>query len=206
MKLPREFYIPKNSTKITDKLSDAVAYVYEGGGASYAAVFFGKQAKPVSHYRYRSPEKREEAVRRAFEGRRTAIATHAQWKAERTEKSAAARKSVQVGDVYRTCWGYDQTNVEFFEIIEVRGAYAVLREIASASEGGGPGGERCVPQSGAFLEPRYQGDDRGAAIRRLIQDGRIKIDDVRTAWPWGQRIAGVVVGQACHRTAAGWGH
>ncbi len=38
------------------------------------------------------------------------------------------------------------------------------------------------------------------------QDGRIKIDEARIAWPWGQRVAGVVVGAAASRTAAGWGH
>jgi len=206
IQLPREYYIPTGSTKVTDKHSDAVAYAYEREGSLGAVVFYGTQAKPVQHYTYRNAERRAAAVTAAFVARREAIERKAAYKAEAREKAQAARASVQVGDIYRTCWGYDQTNVEFFEVTEVRGAHAILREVASASDDDGHGTERCVPQSGAYLEPRYAGDDRGQPIRRLIQDGRIKIDDVRTAWPWGQRVAGVVVGAAASRTASGWGH
>jgi hypothetical protein len=204
--MPREFYIPKGATKIADKHSDAVAYIFERAGAPYAMVFFGKQAKPVQHLRYRTTERREQSVRQAFEGRRASIEARAKWKTEAREKAEVSRKATKVGDIFRTCWGYDQTNMEFFEVVEVRGAYAILREIGTVSDDNGHGTERCVPQSGAYLEPRYVGDDRGKPIRRLIQDGRIKIDDVRTAWPWGERVAGVVVGDAASRTAFGWGH
>lgn len=41
-----------------------------------------------------------------------------------------AKTTVQVGDIYRTSWGYDQTNVEFFEVVRVTGASAVLRRTA----------------------------------------------------------------------------
>lgn len=206
MKLPREFYIPKASVKVADKLSDAVAYIYENAtGKPYAAMFYGVQAKPVWHYSFKDAARREAAVIKGFADRREVKAIRAKWKDEAKAKAAALRATVQVGDLFHTCWGYDQTNVEFFEVVEVRGAYAVLREVAAASENNGPQ-DKCVPQSGAFLEPRYAGDDRGQPIRRLIQDGHIKIDDVRTAWPWGQRVAGVVVGAAKSRTADGWGH
>jgi hypothetical protein len=204
--MPREFYIPKNSTKVADKHSDAVAYVYERAGAPYAAVFVGKAAKPAQHYRHRDPAARERSVMAAFASYREGLAYKAKRRSEAAEKSAASRATVQVGDIYRTCWGYDQTNVEFFEVVEVKGAYAMLREVASANRDDGYGGEKCVPQSGAYLAPRFEGDDRGLPLRRLIQDGRIRIDGVRTGWPWGKRVAGVVVGEACDRTAAGWGH
>jgi len=205
--LPREFYIPQHSTKIADKASDAIAYISQGShGRPVAALFWGKQAKPIWHYNFRSEAEREKTIREGFQRRQEGLASKAEYQATRLAKNAVARAGVKVGDIYRTCWGYDQTNVEFFEVVEVKGAYATLREIACASEGGGPGGEKVVAQSGAFLEPRYEGDDRGKPIRRLIQDGHIKIDECRTGWPWGKRVAGVVVGSACHRTAFGYGH
>ena len=92
-------------------------------------------------------------------------------------------------------------------MVEIKGKFAVLREIAAVSRGDGQGSERCVPQSGIYLNPRHEGDDRGLPIRRLIQEHGIKIDDVRTAWPcWGKRVAGVVIGEPVHQTALGWGH
>lgn len=38
--------------------------------------------------------------------------------------------SVRVGDVFASCWGYEQTNVNFYQVVAVRGKKtAVLREI-----------------------------------------------------------------------------
>src|SRR6266436_2426974 len=59
----REFFIPKGAVKITDKHSDAVAYVYSDQSSRlYGMVFFGKQGKPVFHYRYRDTTRREAAI------------------------------------------------------------------------------------------------------------------------------------------------
>ena len=50
-------------------------------------------------------------------------------------------------------------------------------------------------------------------MRKRIHGGgdcrtHITIDEVRTAWPWGERepITGAVIGRALHETALGWGH
>lgn len=202
-RFPREFYIPKGALKVSDKQSSAVAYLHDRLGVPYALAFQGKADKPSWHYRFRDAARREKAIVEHFEN----VRRRERAKIEDRAKTKTFVHSVQVGDIYRTCWGYDQTNVEFFEIVEVKGKYAILREIASASVDDGKGSERCVPQSGAFLSPRYQGDDRGLPIRRLIQDRAIKIDECRRASPWGSRgPGGIVIGESCSRTAAGWGH
>lgn len=208
-KFTRDFYIPKHSQKVCDKLSDAVAYLsINSKDKPRATVFFGNQAKPVADYWYKDEERRNAAVAELFESRRKSIAFKKERHESRIASNKAAASKVQVGDIYRTSWGYDQTNVEFFEVVEVKGQYATLREIAQASEGGGPGGYRVVPQSGQYLKPRFDGDDRGLPIRRLIQDGHIKICEVRNAWPWGKRdpITGTIVGSSVHATDPMFGH
>jgi len=42
-----------------------------------------------------------------------------------------------VGTIWRTSWGYDQTNVEFFEVVECKSASVVVRRLAAAT-GDGP--------------------------------------------------------------------
>jgi hypothetical protein len=205
----RETYLPKGARKVSHKFSDAVAYVHsDKSGRPCAMVFYGTQAKPVANYRYRSEEERERSVTRYFEARKD----HQVSVNKRREEAKAFAHNVRVGDIFTTCWGYDQTNREAFEVIEVRGKFAVLREIAMASEERGPS-DKVVPQSGAFLSPRHEGDDQGLPIRRLIQRGyrdeaHIKIDDVRSASPWGQRepVTGTIIGRVLDRTASGWGH
>lgn len=199
----RESFIPKGAIKISDKQSSAVAYLTERNGVLYAIAFAGKADKPSWHYRFRNAQGRERCIVQHFER----VRRHEQSRLDAAAKRKTFVHNVKAGDIYRTSWGYDQTNVEFFQIVEIKGKYAILREIAVASRDDGMGSERCVAQSGAFLEPTYKGDDRGVPIRRLIQDGSIKIDDVRRAWPWGHRgPGGIVIGDSFHRTAAGWGH
>lgn len=40
--------------------------------------------------------------------------------------------TVRIGDIFNTCWGYEQTNVEFYQVVSLHGTKtAGLREIAS---------------------------------------------------------------------------
>jgi hypothetical protein len=67
---PRESLIPKGAQKISDKLSDAVAYLYPAGNGKPAMmVFYGKQAKPVARFFYVDEASREAAVKRYFDAR-----------------------------------------------------------------------------------------------------------------------------------------
>lgn len=188
-------YIPAGAVKVADKASDAVAYIYTSArGTPCAIIYFGKQSKAVGHHSYRSDAERAKSVTRYFDSRRA----HDARIAESRAKDSAAGPGLAVGDIVNTCWGYDQTNREFFEVVGVSGKMVTLREIAcAATETGGPQ-ERVAPQSGAF---------KGEPIRRLARDGRVKIDDVRYASKWNTAIvAGVPVGPALSITGYGWGH
>lgn len=54
------------------------------------------------------------------------------------EKEKAAKKAIrenmqhgfEVGQIYYDSWGYEQTNVDFYEVIEVKAKSVVIREIA----------------------------------------------------------------------------
>jgi hypothetical protein len=205
LKMPREFYIPKKSVKVTDKLSDAVAYVYDsanpaGGKTPYAAIFFGKQAKPYTHYRYRTAERREASIKLAFESRRKSLA----FKAEQRAKRLAWVPNYKVGEILHTSWGYDQTNVEFFEIVEAKGKFVTLRELAQETVHTGIDSGKCVPLPGQYLKPRYEGDDAGVPIRRLAQEHGVKIDDVRTAFRTRTEKVGTI--EVVKPQYFSWGH
>jgi hypothetical protein len=176
----RDFYVPKGATKVADKLSDAIAYLsINARGKARATIFVGKQAKPISDFWYGTEDRRATAVKAAFENRRAWLAR----KTARREERKAFAHTVKVGDLYHTSWGYDQTNVEYFQVVEVKGKFAVLREIGAKHIDSGFDRGTKTPVKDNFLAPRYDGDDTGRPIRRLIQDGCIKIDDVRRAWP-----------------------
>jgi hypothetical protein len=72
--LPRELYIPKSAQKVSDKHSDAVAYLYRctglRDGKPAAMIFYGQQSKPVANFRYSTEAAREKSIADYFNRRR----------------------------------------------------------------------------------------------------------------------------------------
>jgi hypothetical protein len=101
-------------------------------------------------------------------------------KEERKIARAAARvkaqESVKEGDIFVASWGWEQTNVDAYQVVEKKGASVVLREIALQSIDGSEGFmcDRVVPVKDAFI---------GQEFKKRITGRGINIDDVRYASP-----------------------
>lgn len=128
MKMPREFYIPKNAVKVAMKDNGAVFYLYESKDTPCALCFVGRAQKPTWHFRFKSTEDREKRIRNQIKS----VAERKRLKAERAAKlKAESRNLPSIGTVLNTCWGYDQMNREFFQVVGHKGKCTViLREIA----------------------------------------------------------------------------
>ena len=184
--LSREFYIPNGAVKVCDKQSSAVVYLYALGDKPYALGFHGKARKPDFHYRYGNTQKREKSVVCYFES----VRAHEKARKDRAAERASYVCDYAVGDILHTCWGYDQTNVEYFEVVEVRGKHVVLREIARETQETEFMQGNCVPIPGKYI---------GEPFRRLAQKGSIRIDSVRYARRVGYDvIAGMKVYRVGH--------
>lgn len=183
--LPREFFLPKNAIKIADKNSDAIAYAYtDANGRPCARVFYGKQSKPVLRCYFRDDAAREKSVRAAFDTRREVLNRKAAWKAE--AKAKAPKYSV--GDVLSTCWGYEQTNREFYEVVKVKGAAVIVRQIGTETIATGHMTARVIPLPGEFI---------GEPMRRLSGSYGLKISSCQRATPHDfEMMAGVKVYRA----------
>jgi hypothetical protein len=131
-------------------------------GNPCAVIFFGQQVKPVANHCYPSESRRERAIREAFEARRKALARAVERRAERSKPH-----TLEVGHVLSTCWGYEQTNREFFEVTRIVGPYTVeLREIAQFREPTAWEQGTCLPQLG---------NDIGDPIRRRARADALSV-------------------------------
>lgn len=171
---PRDFHLPKEARgKTPVTIEDLEVYLYETVSARdmkprYGAVVFaGKAQKPLWHYMYPTEARRDEKIAETIKARRGIR--------KRKETEAAAKKAYRhdhkVGDIFDTSWGYDQTNVEFFQVVEVKGSDLIVREIAQRGIGN-PGGssmsDRVVGIPGQFI---------GKPIRiRPTHGGGVKIE------------------------------
>ena len=151
--LTREFFIPKNALKITDKQSDAVAYLYTNAGNQLCAkVFYGKQVKPVAAFRYRSAQEREKSVTEYFATRRVRAA----YKAAEAAKKKAWKNPYKKGDVFKTCWGYEQTNVEWFGVVEVKGQMLIVQQLKEENIDTGNMTGKSVPLVEQYFGKQYR--------------------------------------------------
>jgi len=170
----REQFAPKSYRYLVrDKASDAIAYVLEptSAGIVCAMGFAGKRAKPDWYYRFKSEEAAAKYVADYFASVQARAASRAEWKAAQKQKSA----ELKVGDVLRSMWGYDQTNVEFWEVVAVPSAcYVEVRELAQSSRETGFMSGSCAPVVGEYVGP---------ALRRKVVNGdAVRIDECRRAY------------------------
>lgn len=150
--VPRSAYVPKGyvalpQPAICKKLNLEVYVGNNANGQPCAIAFHGKAKKPDFHYRYTSNDLREEAIARW-------MTTHVQFaekQAARRAEKKAFRPTVVVGDIFRCSWGYDQTNVDYFQVVGVSGKHALVQEIYQQRIEEGRDYGRCVPAPGAFV-------------------------------------------------------
>lgn len=167
-------FIPTGAVKIADKLSDAVAHVWTNyRGEPCGMVFFGKQSKPIWHFRFRSPAEREKRIAETFTGRQASINA----KTDRRAKTQAETHTLQVGHVLKSSWGYDQTNVDFYQVtaiispkmVEIRKIGATATEALSSMSG------KVVPMIDNFV---------GEPMRKRAGRGGIRIASYAHAYVW----------------------
>ena len=87
-----------------------------------------KATNPYIHYYYRSIENREAAIDKAVKNFEDHKKTVQENKARRTGTPEKI-ESVKVGDIFNFSWGYEQTNQDFYQVIEKSGSMLTLHEI-----------------------------------------------------------------------------
>lgn len=113
----RGFYTA-GRTKITIKGLDLEIYLSD---TPSAMAFRGTAGKPFYHYRFRDLAQRESAIKRLIESERSRQQIKASYKAKKESPS-----QLQPGHILVASWGYDQTNINFYQIIECRGKRTII--------------------------------------------------------------------------------
>lgn len=188
MRFARDFYIPKGAPKVASKVSSAVAYFYERAGKPCAMGFFGKADKPSFSYRFASTERRTQFVAEWMR-KMDACQVRKLQQAQKKAVLAKPQEHLKVGDVLRCMWGYDQTNIDYYEVVSLFGKRgALIRMIAcEAIQTGYMQGES-VPVKGHYI---------GEPMRKQVnENGSVKVHDFG-AWAYKLepvKVAGLEVG------------
>jgi len=161
-----------------ETLDDGSAiYTADANGRFYLQVFEGKAlrtCRAVSGY-YRAADRRAAAIENFKQSR-------AQHHARQFQRRQEAKKphTLKLGDVLYTSWGYEQTNINFYEVVAVSGVMVTVREIASSTvKATGDMSAMVTACPGQFI---------GEPLRRRPNASNwIRIHSAASAYPWNGR-------------------
>ena len=182
--MKKERTIPNHTSKI--EKNGSVVYLMDNCEDKF---FKGRAVKPTHYYRFSTEERRAQYIENFFNDIAESIAYKAKRKAEAEEAKKKAVLDCNVGDIYMNSWGYDQTNIDFYKVIERKKSSATIVEI----------GKKCVyddgPTTKVVPDPNII---VGAPMLKRIGQYGFRINSFSSASKWNQK--------PMYETGFGWGH
>lgn len=156
---------------------NAAVYLRERNGRYCVKAFKGKARKPAFNYYYRNPQARQEKI----DSWHKELLSHEQRKQERKAKG----NLLKVGDILKASWGYDQTNIDYYEVISLIGKTMVsVRELKQRRHYDDIDQGKCSPCPG-----EYASDEE--TRHKVINGTSIKVDHTYARKIEPEIVAGV---------------
>lgn len=92
-------------------------------------IWKGKALKPFHNYCYLSVEERENKLQIIKENRAKQLADKVKRKELEKQAIANYKHNIKVGDIYYSSWGYDQTNIDYYEVVKISGRAVWFQKI-----------------------------------------------------------------------------
>lgn len=131
----------KNGIIIERNLSSIVLKITKPSPRSRMGV------KILVHSRFRTVEQMNQHAERYI----NYLVTEQKNKEARKDAKKNVVNPYKVGDIFYSSWGYEQTNVEFYQVVEVKGKNIVVREVAQVRVETGFMSGTCEPIKDKFL-------------------------------------------------------
>ena len=177
----RELYIPKGMQKVISMTGTELYMDTDTSGqAPYKAMgFSGKKAKYDFFFRFRTPESRAEYVNK-WEDKLKKVR---EYKQERKEKRSLPH-TLKVGDIMYSSWGYDQTNIDWYQVVKVvSGKMVEIRQINGTRNNDGMPSDQgtTMPIKDSFIE------NAPVLRKKASSSNSINLTSYANAWLWDGR-------------------
>lgn len=134
---------------------------YSNNGRLICAMFSGKSSKPFSHFYYQTEEKRIEAI----EKQKNYESNNEIARLQREEQYKIEAEKIQVGSILFSSWGYEQTNIDFYIVLERKNDFVIIQEIgAKCVESGDMTGKVIADPTKVIGEPFRKKISKAASI------------------------------------------
>jgi hypothetical protein len=184
-------WIPEKSDAVTDlmkispKGTDLEIWTWNSDRGTHSLVLSPQTKKPKIDWTT-SESRMQSYIKSVIDKRRRVLERREEARKERAE----FKHDLQVGDILTASWGYDQTNVNFYEVIGVTEKSVKIREIAQKVAKSGIGYDKVVPVPGKFID--------SPMTKKVSPQGYVKIKSYIWASKWD--------GKPENQTPFGYGH
>ncbi len=135
------------------------------------ALWQGAGGRPLHYYLYRSEEQARTDLALFWARAEQLLMSKAARKAARA--SAKASDYWQVGDVAYASWGYEQTNIDFYQVVAVKNRSVQVRELKQKAS------YDAQSMTGMCQPDRFNFASEEVLTRIMQGDGGFRIDSVR---------------------------
>lgn len=158
-------WVPEGAQALTRPGLNAVVYLT---GEKSALAYRGRARKSAWNFGFTSTSDRDQYIERYFESLQRLEAP----KRERAEALAAFRTSLKAGDILFGTWGYEQTNVDYYQVLEVipSGRSVRICKLRSARQ------ERGIGAMSGVEVPIPDAFDGQPMVKRVTPGERCKLD------------------------------
>jgi hypothetical protein len=125
------YYLNSKKSSVIERYADLkiVTYTTEVRNELKWCVMIwdGRKQNPSFNFYFNCIQKREDFI----DEKKLNADKHQEWKDKRAAERKAFKPDVKVGDIYYSSWGYEQTNIDFYQVVKVSGKSTVeLRQIS----------------------------------------------------------------------------
>lgn len=173
-------FVPEGAQEERYDDLDAVLYRYINQlGRPSLLAYIGRRKKPSIFCYYHNEDEREKRVDIFINSLRDAEKA----KAEQRRRLKEHKTSLKPGSILYTSWGWEQTNVDFYQVVKLPSdKTVVLKKIGRTfaddqQESGSSMSAMVVPTPGNYLEEEE-------IKKRILPNDRIKMSDQVYAQPW----------------------
>lgn len=173
MKNGRSYYIPDNALSQSYDHIKAVVYCCDKDNKFLAMGFSGKRSKPDFYYSFSSQQNQENYIKRWV----NVLERYQEKKNELKRVQKEFYHTLKVGEILYSSWGYDQTNIDYYEVVEVKSKKSVvIQKIACSISDNGSMSGSALPKKGA-----YCGDKM---LKRVSVGNTVRVENGYTASRW----------------------
>ena len=131
-----------------------MVFIEQRNNRFYVMGFKGKALKPSFYYYYDSESQMNDLINRWAIGQYKSLERKQESKDAKKERLNGLIEQIDIGAIFCSSWGYEQTNIDYFQVVGKKGKSTILeREIASeiVKENHNFSGE-VIPVKDAFLK------------------------------------------------------